>query len=282
MNEYIFYKDRLVPVQQFGLSWQNRSFRYGDGFFESIRCFNGQPLWIDYHYERIYRSAKTLHIDLPEKLNPDGIKDLVSNLLNANKHLSGARVRMSFFRESGGLYKPIKNGGLFIIESAEIDTPNYALNKNGFNVGVYNEIAKPINKLSFIKSSSSLFYVMASLFGGENGWDEVIILNEHGNVAEAGNSNIFMVEKGKLLTPALDQGCVDGVMRRVILDLAGKKKLKVSECSFLPGDLLNADEVFFTNAIRGIQWVKGIQNKRYYHQVASELMLDLQKVINSR
>lgn len=279
MSNYISYNGSLIRIEEFGLSLQNRSFRYGDGFFESIRCFNGQPLWMDYHFDRISRSAQTIRMDLPENLNPENSKELINQLLKANNHLSGARVRMSFFREDGGLYRPMGNTGNFIIESANLDTPNYMLNKNGFNVGVYSEITNPVNKLSFIKSSSSLFYVMAGLFGVENGWDEVIILNEHGYVAEAGNSNIFMVEKGKLLTPALDQGCVDGVMRRIILDLAVKRKLKVSECSFLPADLLNADEVFFTNAIRGIQWVKGIQNKRYYHQVASELMVELQKFV---
>jgi len=281
MYDYIFYDGRLTRIQEFGLPIQNRSFLYGDGFFESIRCINGQPLWIDYHFDRIRRSAQTLRMDLPESLNPENISSLINKLLKANNHLSGARVRLSFFRESGGFYRPISNGAQFVIESSNLDTPNYMLNKNGFSVGIYNELTKPVNKLSFLKSSSSLFYVMAGLFCVDNGWAEVIILNEHGYVAEAGSSNIFMVEKGKLLTPALDQGCVDGVMRRIVFDLALDCNLKISECALLPRDLLNADEVFLTNAVRGIQWVKGIENKRYYHGIASELMLLLQKAVEA-
>ncbi len=278
MIDFIIYNGNLLSVEQFGLPVQNRSFRYGDGVFESIRCNNGVSLWIEKHCERLVSSAKTLKIDFPDNLNPENLKVLIRQLLKANNHLLGARVRLSLFREDGGLYRPKGNNGYFLIESSALEHNNYLLNNIGLKTGFYNELTKSVNRISFLKSSSSLLYVMAGLYGVEKGWDEVIILNENGYVAEAGNSNLFVVEKDQLLTPALDQGCVDGVMRRVILDLAVKANIKVSECALLPKDLLHADEVFLTNAIRGIQWVKGIQNKRYYHKMASDLMLEIQKI----
>jgi branched-chain amino acid aminotransferase len=268
-KEKIYFKGEMVDADQLKIPADNRSFRYGDGFFETIRCMEGIPLWLEHHYERIITSAAQLKINLPD-FTLEMLNDQIKKLLLFNAHLEGARVRVSFFRNEGGLYRPSDNRGSYFIESSELDQLAYQLNKNGIKTGFYSIIKKSNNSISRIKSSSALLYIMASLYGKDNGWDDVIIINDEDHICEASSSNIFMVERGNILTPSLDQGPVDGVMRKIILDIALQKGFKVMECAIKPNDLLKADEVFITNVIRGVQWLKGIGSKRYYHDLAGQ------------
>lgn len=277
MGKKIIYNGGMQDAQELSFSVSNRSFRYGDGVFETIRCRNGQPLWWSYHFNRLKKSAELLKIELPDLFTPEQIHEKICDLLRVNEFGKGARLRLSLFRSSGGFYKPLNNMGEYVIEAEELENEKYTLNKTGLNVGVYPEFTKACNALGGLKSSSALLYVMASIYAQENNRDDVVILNETGHVAEVTSSNIFMVAGKKLYTPDLDQACVDGVMRKVLLDISQKYGYKVIECAILPDDLLKADEVFITNAIRGIQWVKGIKNKRYYHEVSSNLIAALEK-----
>ncbi|MFW5707685.1 MAG: aminotransferase class IV, partial [Bacteroidota bacterium] len=155
----------------------------------------------------------------------------------------------------------------------------YNLNTQGLNVGFYREVLKPAGFLGNIKSTSAQLYVMALIYASQMAWDDILIFNERGNIVEGSSSNLFMVKGETVCTPALDQGCVDGVMRKVVLDLLKTLPYKVLECEITAEDLLGADEVFLTNAIAGISWIKGIEHKRYYHKVASRLMEVLQEAV---
>jgi branched-chain amino acid aminotransferase len=272
MGEYVVYNGKMIPEKELVISGQNRSFRYGDGIFETIRCRQGIPIWIEHHLERLRKSAQVLKIELPERFSDSKVISLIKALLQANKHIQGARLRFSLFRAEGGFYKPTQNHGCFLIESSALDNESYILNKKGLQVGFYTEIPKPVNLLSALKASNALIYIMAAMYGQEKGLDDIVLCNEAGYIAEACSSNIFMVENGKLITPSLDQGCVEGVMRRVLLDIAGKHGLKVLECAILPDELIKADEVFTCNAINGIQWIKGINANRYYHDFSGNLI----------
>jgi len=277
MKNTIVYNGELVLEDRMNLSIHNRSFKYGDGVFETIRCRKGVPLWFDYHFERLKNSARILHMELPDNFTSEVLTTRIQQLATHNGHVEGARMRLSLFRHDGGFYRPATNKAAYLIESTPLKTDTYDFNPKGIYVEVFDEIMKPYSSISGLKTSSALVYVMASIFAAERGWDDVVILNETGHIAEATSSNIFMVEKGVLYTPALDQACVEGVMRRVLIETAQKQGIKVVECAILPGDLLKADEVFLSNAIMGIQWVKGLKNKRYYHDFSSRLLEVLKK-----
>jgi branched-chain amino acid aminotransferase len=276
MGEFLIFNGEVVG-SNVALSYQNRAFRYGDGFFETIRCMDGRPLWLDRHFQRMKKSARALKIDLAIELTQENLSAWIQMLLSKNSHNQGARVRISVFREDGGFYMPQSNKGHMLINSNALSENQYSLNANGKMIGVFTELHKPCSRLSFIKSSSALVYVMASLHAAENKWDDCIILNEHGNIAETSSSNLFMVKKRKLFTPGPDQGCVDGIMKNIVIETAKKASIKVMDCALKPNDLTDADEVFLTNAVQGIQWVKGFGVKRYYHEVAGELAIILQK-----
>ncbi len=274
MNNYLNYNGDLILDEGFSIPYHNRAFRYGDGFFETIRCAQGKPLWMLQHYERISKSARILKFRLPEYADVEFFSEKISELLEANGYIAGARVRLSIYRDATGFYRPDDDKSGFLIESLPLENEKYQLNKDGLMAGVFNEIRKPSNLLSNIKSSNALIYILASVYAREQGWNDALILNSEGFIAEATSSNVFAVKENSIYTPDLNQGCVEGVMRGVILELLSTAGYSVYECSLLPEDLLDVDEVFLSNTISGVQWLKGFEYKRYYHKISS-LLIDL-------
>ena len=272
MKTYLNLNGQLLPSGNVKIPYHNRAFRYGDGFFETIRCFNGKPLWMPQHFERIKKSARILKFSLPENADTDYFSHNISGLLESNGHMAGARIRLSIFRDSGGFYRPDGDQAGILIESLPLKTERYQLNKEGLIAGIFDEIRKPVNLLSNIKSSNALIYILASVFAREKGWNDALILNPDGHIAEATSSNVFVVKDNRIHTPDLNQGCVEGVMRSILLSVLSSEGFSIHECSLLPEDLFDVDEVFLSNTISGVQWVKGFEHKRYFHKISSRII----------
>ncbi|MFO0494803.1 MAG: aminotransferase class IV, partial [Flavobacteriia bacterium] len=137
---------------------------------------------------------------------------------------------------------------------------------------LYTDIKKQKNHLSNFKTKSGLIYVMAAINATERKLDDVLITNDKGGILESSSCNVFVVSNGVLYTPGLDEGCLAGTMRMQVINLAIKNNIKVYECNILPQNLLAADEIFFTNAIRGVNWVSGYRTKRYFNNVSRKLV----------
>ncbi|MNL41253.1 Branched-chain-amino-acid aminotransferase [compost metagenome] len=96
-------------------------------------------------------------------------------------------------------------------------------------------------------------------------------MNDEGYLVEGISSNLFLVKNGEFYTPALTEGCVAGVMRKVILEMGLHTGLKMHEVKIKPEALRNADEIFLTNATQGIRWVVGFQEKRFFNSYSKML-----------
>jgi branched-subunit amino acid aminotransferase/4-amino-4-deoxychorismate lyase len=131
---------------------------------------------------------------------------------------------------------------------------------------------KDINKLSMFKNIDAKMYVLASLYAEDHQLDDTLIQNYRGGIIETTTSNIFLVSNGVLYTSTLEDGAIAGIMRMQIINLAIEKGIKVYECTLNPQNLLAADELFVTNAIKGIQWVGSYRTKRYYSEMAGRLI----------
>lgn len=256
----------------------NRAFYYGDGFFETIKIINGKMFLPEKHFARINKAMKVLKFQFKNGQSFQTLETEINQLIAANNILQGGRLRITFFRDGNGFYAPENNEMCFLIEVNET-TNGFELNRKGLNVEVYNELKKSQNILSGFKSINSSVYVLAGIFQKERGLDDALILNEEGNLVESTKSNLFIVADGKFYTPSLDQGCISGVMREFILEKSNQFGIKVYECILSVDDLINASEIFFTNAINGIVWVGGFRNKRYYNNDTKELMKKLQAEI---
>src|ERR1700744_3568699 len=274
---FINFNGQILPADSKLLTVANRSFRYGDGLFESMRLLKGQLKFADMHADRLQRGMKALKIDGYSQMDAWFLKDMVEQLAIRNKTKHG-RLRLTVYRDSEGLYTPTQNAMGYCLELTPVDEPRYFLNPKGLIVDIFTDLPKPSNYLSNIKTCNSLIYVMAAIFKSQNNLDEVFLLNQNGFLCEAGSANVFVYYQNHLYTPALSEGCVEGVMRAVVIDIARKIGVPITEAQINPEILYQADEVFVTNASRGIQCVMGYGIRRYFNEISKTLMDELNKM----
>lgn len=274
---FINFNGEILPENTKLLSVANRGFKYGDGLFESMRMMKGQLKFADMHADRLQRGMKALKIDGYSQMDAWFLKEKVEELALRNK-VKHARLRLTVYRDAEGLYTPTQNKMGYCLELQPLDEPRYFLNTKGLIMDIFTDIPKPSNYLSNIKTCNSLTYVMAGIFKAQNKLDEVFLLNQNGFLCEAGSSNVFVWYQNHLYTPALSEGCVEGVMRQVVINIALKNGIAVTEAQINPDILYEADEVFLTNASRGIQCVMGYGVKRYFNRLSKVLMDELNKL----
>jgi branched-chain amino acid aminotransferase len=274
---FINFNGEILPADTKLLTIANRAFRYGDGLFESMRLMKGQLKFADLHADRLQRGMKALKIDGYSQMDAWFLKEIVGDLARRNK-AKHARIRLTVFRDAEGLYTPSQNKMAYCLELQLLDEPRYFLNTKGLIMEVFDELPKPTNYLSNIKTCNSLIYVMAGLYKTQNKLDDVFLLNQNGFLCEASSSNIFVWYQNHLYTPALSEGCVEGVMRQVIINIAKENNIPVTEAQINPDILYEADEVFLTNAARGIQTVIGFGVRRYFNEISKQLIEELNKL----
>ncbi|WP_165806465.1 aminotransferase class IV [Chitinophaga parva] len=247
----------------------NRGFRYGDGCFETLKVYQGRVLLDDLHFERLMASVHLLHLEMPKYFTREYLSDLIIQLCIRNKAEKLARVRLSVFRTEGGLYAPENNHAEFMIQCWELSRQVFELNDNGLSIDIYPDSRKTCEKLSNIKSSNCLPYILASMYAKQHDLNDALLLNTRGRVADATSSNVFIVRGKEVWTPPLSEGCVCGVMRKHLLNL--DTTLQLREHPISVADLENADEIFLTNAIYGIRWVERFRDNSYGNATASIL-----------
>lgn len=280
-SAFICLNGEFISSQEPSLYTQNRAFRYGDGVFESMRAIGTTIPFLRQHLERLRKGVAFMEMELPESFNNTFIEKQITHLLNANKHFGGARIRFGVFRKEGGNFKPTTNKTEYYIESTPTSTNNFQLNTKGQVIDIFSEFTKPVVEFNFMKSINSHLYIKAALYAQSKNLDDSLILNEHKRIIEATSSNIFIYSNNYLITPSLSEGCLPGIMREIIIQLALKEKITIQNDVFLNiKDLTDADEIFLTNAVSGIKWVVAFKNRRYFSKVAKRLSLALIEHVN--
>lgn len=263
---FICYNGKFIAASEPVLTADNRSFRYGDGCFETMRAVRGEVQLSELHFERLMASLHLLHFDAPHTFTRTYFTRLIAELCSRNNHNRLARVRLTIFRSDGGLYAPENNHPNFIIQSWELDRQVLELNEKGLVVDIFPEARKSCDKFATIKSNNCLPYIMAAIYAKQHRLNETIILNAKDRVADTTIANLFIVNDKKLITPPLSEGCVCGVMRKHIIDM--DLPYKVIERPLTIADLENADEIFLTNAITGVRWVGQFRDNNYGNAAA--------------
>lgn len=258
MSKYILHNQDILLASNACISFDNRSFLYGDGFFESIKVINSRCFNIEAHYDRIINSSKILKIDWNVSLS--NLENLLCSLIEKN-NIIGGRLRLVVYRNSGGKYLPERNDAS-IIANVEQSENKFTLNKEGIRLGLFSEAYKEKNSFSNLKTTNSIIYVLSSIFAQEHNFDDCVLLNSENNIIETSNSNLFLVKNNCIISPLSSDGCVDGVMREYVFDLLSERHEFVRR-SINEHDLRSADEVFLTNSISGSLWVESYKEKKY-------------------
>jgi branched-chain amino acid aminotransferase len=270
MNFICFNGDMLH--QQTLIPPTNRSFRYGDGVFETIKVFRNKILLEGHHFDRLFASLALLKIEASDNFNRENLSKNILQLCGLNKCTYLARVRLAVFRDEDN-----KTG--FVIEASSLDERNNQLNKEGWTINIYPLVRKSCDAFANLKSANYLPYVLAELHAKEFQCEESIVLNVKNNLCDASKANIFLVVKNELFTPALHEGCINGVKRRFVIEELKREGIATHQQAIDEQLLLEADEVFLTNAINDIRWVKSFKNKLYTHSFVTEFYKKIFSVI---
>lgn len=269
ISMHVLFNGKWMEGDQPSLHSADRGFRYGAGLFETIR-FEGNhaPLW-DLHLSRLKHSLAFLQWELPALFTPGKLYEDVLRTIQKNKINGSARVRIVVCHGSGGLFDGDRKLN-FLIEAWPLEPSRKEFNVNGWVVGVYEEARKAPDRLSTCKSTSALLYAQAAQFAKQQKWNDALVLNTAGALADSCIANIFLVKENQLFTTDQTQGAVEGVMQSWWIDQLASE-LPVQRGIIRLQDLLEADEVFLTNALFGIRWVGRIGEKTYGNAVSQRL-----------
>jgi branched-chain amino acid aminotransferase len=272
LNGTIHRKDEVL------LMATNRSFLYGDGIFETIKFTGSQLLWVEDHHERMINSLHALGMQIPQGFeNSDGFK---SSILEILEYGIPATIRVTIWRGKDGLYTPDLDAiSHFLIQSRISKSSRYIWNSEPKSIGILPNIIYSKNPLSGIKSTSASHYVHAARMKQKAKEDELILLNEYNNFAEATMSNIFLVKNGVFFTPPASEGGIPGILQKNILRLLHKENWGISTTPLSEKNLYEADEVFLTNVVAGIIPISSFKEKKFAHEWTEKIFHKIQNSI---
>jgi branched-chain amino acid aminotransferase len=259
---HICVNGKMLPADEPALLVSNRGYRYGDGLFETMKIAAGRIVLENYHFERLFSGLLLMKFDKPGLFTKEKISQEILQLCKKNECEKLARARLSVFRGNGGLYDEDKTLQ-YVIESWPLIESVNKLNENGLVIDIYPDAEKSCDKFSNLKSANFLPYSMAAQYAKKNKLNDCLVLNNSGGVADSTIANLFVINNGIVITPALEEGCVSGVMRRHLLTELKEAGIEANETAITTGDIKNADEIFLTNAINGIRWVRQFRDKMY-------------------
>src|SRR5688572_15099995 len=202
MKSFINYNGHLLDEQEPVIKASDRSYRYGDGVFETIKVWKNKILLAELHFERLMVSLQTLKINVPKLVTPERLKNEIIELCGRNKCEEDARVRLSVSRGHGGLYDSDDNFQ-YLIECQPLSRITGRLNENGLIIDVFPHARKSIDIFSNLKSSNYLPYTMAALYAKEKKLNDCLLLNMHERICDATIANIFWVKDKNVFTPPL-------------------------------------------------------------------------------
>jgi branched-chain amino acid aminotransferase len=269
----------LVSSQE--QSWSNnRSFLYGDGVFETLKIVNQKVLFLEDHYFRLMASMRIVRMEIPMNFTMEYLETQFLNTAIANKCSDSARVRITVYRNEGGYYLPETNQISFIIQATSMPNSLYSYETIPYEVDLYKDFYVAKQLISTLKTTNKIIHVTGSIFAKENGFQNCLLLNDEKNVVEALQGNIFMLMDGKLITPPINDGCLNGILRKKIISLAKSiENIEMIEASISPFDLQKAEELFITNVIKGIQPITKYRKKEYSTNLAMQLTEKLNALI---
>jgi branched-chain amino acid aminotransferase len=260
---FINLNGKVSPAGEAVIPVDNGAFRYGYGLFETMLVKDGVIRLKEYHWERLFAGMKQLYFEIPALMTAAWLEEEILRTVKKNKLEKLCRVRLQVFAGGGGLYSSESQTPMFVVECFELEPDTLTLNENGLRAGIASGVKKSADTLSNLKSCNALIYAIAARQAKEQKWNDALISNMQNNILESTIANIFWIKDHVIYTPPLSEGCVAGVMRRHIMTTVGT----VAEKPLNIEALLNADEVFLTNAIKGIRWVSTIGESRYSNKM---------------
>jgi len=256
----IYLNSRLVTKDRALISVFDHGFLYGDGIYETLRVYDGVVFMADEHIERLFRSAALIGLEI--RKTPNEINNAIYRTIRANRQKE-AYVRISVSRGAGplGLDPSLCSRPTFVIISNPFRKYPESYYKKGVKIAIVNTRRNFKGALDpRIKSLNFLNNILAKREAIERGAYEAVMLNYSGYVAEGTVSNIFFLKDKVLCTPSVGVGILDGITRRIIIEIASDLGIKVRQGRFKRDDIYHADEVFISNTTMEVMPVSEVDD----------------------
>lgn len=249
MDSLIFHNDRMVPLVEARLSPGQMGLLMGWGVFTTLRIYDGVPFAFERHWHRMTRDAERLGIAFDYQ--QDSVREAIVTLARANQRPEGA-ARVSFIKNHGGLWADAPNRPAtdLLIFTREL-TVWPAAHKLLLVPDLVYSTGKlaGAKMLSWVQNAGTLERVH------KEGYDDALLVNELGHLAECTSANVYLVRGREILTPRLASGCLPGITREVLHEVIPAAGYKLVEQELTPSDLDSVDEVFISSTTREVAGV---------------------------
>jgi branched-chain amino acid aminotransferase len=259
IHRVVFHNDRLATIDQVRLSPGQGGLLSGWGLFTTLRVHEGIPFAFEKHWQRLSRDADRTHVPFP--YDEEFVRKQLMNVLREN-HVREGAARIYIVFNQIGFWRSDENFPKTDLLLCSSDLPSY---REPTRLGLREHARHAASPLAGVKVTSWLDNVWNYYEATQAGFDEVVLLNERGEVAECTAANIFCVKGGRVATPPLSSGCLQGVTRSVLLEIGESIGVPVGEAVLKPEHLYAADEVFITSTNRSMLGVGEING----HKISS-------------
>jgi branched-chain amino acid aminotransferase len=256
----INYNGKLIEASD---EFDNGAYRSGYGLFETMLVIDGSVQLKDLHWERLFTGATQMQLNTG-CIKPAQLEEELQRLHIRCGSPQLAKIRLQLFEGASG-------GSSFAMECTRLEPREVMLNDEGLTIGFGTGIVKTRDAFANLKSTARVTYMLASKLAAQNRWHDCLIFNDEQTIIETSIANIFLIKGGDIYTPPLSDGCVAGVMRQHIIYRLAASGIAVQERSLTTDDLLEADELLLTNAIKRIKWVKSLGKKQYKNKAAKDI-----------
>jgi branched-chain amino acid aminotransferase len=257
MDRLIYFRERIVAVDEAGIDVTNAGLLYGWGVFTTVRVTNGKVFALDRYIDRLVQHSERARIPAPADLGM--LKDGIRELILANSVVEG-RARITLLRGNAGAWRTASGPAseTLVFTSSESQSPARGI---AMTVSPYRLLSS--SPLAGVKRTAMAEHLLALEEARSRGFTDAAMLNERGEIVSATSGNLFWVEGDELFTPALATGCVDGVTRGFVCEIARRIGIYLIEGSFPLQRLIDAKEAFLTSTSRQVTPVVGFDIKQY-------------------
>jgi branched-chain amino acid aminotransferase len=255
IHRYVLHNHDICEASERTLSPGQVGLLSGWGVFSTLRVAEGVLFAFERHWARISRDAAAFHVPLPE--DPEPLRRRLLDLVRANQAYDST-LRLAIVRNGGGMWAGPSTGSAFDVIALTAESKNWGEGVNLTYVEQARHAACPFAGNKVLSWAMNLTWVESAQ---ARGFDEVILLNERGEVAECASANIFAAKGDQVWTPPLSSGCLPGITRQVVLEETASSGIRIVERPMTPADLEASDEVFITSTTRNLLPVLRIEDR---------------------
>lgn len=257
LHRFIFHNNRLMPIEEARLSPGQAGLFNGWGLFTTLHIFEGELFAFERHWRRLEKDAARTHCPFP--FDSGKVREQVAQVIHANQVGEGC-ARIYIIHNQIGHWRSDEKLPLADLLLCTTDLPAY---HQPARLNLREHGRHAASPLAGVKVTSWLNNVWNFYEAQQGGFDEVVLLNERGEVAECTAANIFCVRAGRVLTPPLNSGCLEGVTRSILLEIGPRAGVRCEEAALRPADLFAAEEVFISSTNRTLLAVSEIAGHAY-------------------